>query len=302
MASQTDMLRFHRNIKLDNYDENQTLREKRDIVLQRLRDRGLRFDFFNQGSYAMGTGVLPIDGDFDIDVGLNIRLPAGSSVTPTQLKRFVFDAAQWPNQIVEWRRNCIRVQWVRQGEAMYHVDLACYLETSGGLLRAVGKEHSQANLVEWDACDPKALIAMLSNLPTPEANAQRRRVIRALKRWKDVNFQATGNARPPGVAITALVLQHFQPLPYASATEGQMDDLGALSHVVDRLLASILYYGPKPLRVNLPVPPGNDILAKQTAEQQQQLIAKLHQLQTALHRAKLGEDHALAAQLGSAWR
>lgn len=297
---QTDMLRFHRNIKLDNYDENQTLREKRDIVLQRLRDRGLSFAFFNQGSYAMGTGVLPIDGDFDIDVGLIIKLPAGSSVTPTQLMRLVFDGAQWPNQQVEWRRNCIRVQWIRRGEPAYHVDLACYLETSRGLLRAVGREHSRADLVDWDACDPTALVAVLSNLPTPEANAQRRRVIRTLKRWKDVNFQPTGNARPAGVAITALVLSHFQPLPHASATEGQMDDLGALSDVVDRLLSPIQYNGARRLRAILPVPPGNDILEKQTDEQQRQLIAKLQQLQAALRNARRGDTRALAMQLGSA--
>jgi hypothetical protein len=300
MATQTDMLRFHRNIKLDNTDENQTLREKRDIVLQRLRDRGLRFDFFNQGSYAMGTGVVPLDGDFDIDVGLIVR-QVSTDCTPTQLKRLVFDAAQWPNQQVTWHQNCIRVPWIKQGEPIYHVDLACYLETPGGLMRAVGKQHAQADQVKWEACDPLALVKMLSDGSTPEANAQRRRVIRYLKRWKDVNFQATGYARPPGVAITALVLANFQPVPYAPAREGEMDDLGALSHVVDRFLASILFYGPKPLRVNLPVTPRNDLLAKQTDEQQRQLVAKLEQLRAALVTAKGVDDRALAAQLGSAW-
>ncbi|MBL8616779.1 MAG: hypothetical protein JNM72_14295 [Deltaproteobacteria bacterium] len=304
MASQTDMLRFHRNIKLDNYDENQTLREKREIVLKRLRERGLRFEPFNQGSYAMGTGVLPLEsdptGDYDIDVGLRFGGPEVMSMTPTQLKQLVFEAASWPNQIVLWRKNCIQVQWVAQGKPLYHVDLACYRVTTYGLERAVGKQHAQSDQVKWERSDPEALVKALSDL-APEANAQRRRVIRALKRWKDVNFQATGNARPPGVAITALVLAHFQPLPYASATEGQMDDLGALRHVVDQVLLPIQYYRSVRLRALLPVPPGNDILAKQTDEQQQQLIAKLGKLQAALNSAKRDDDRALAAQLGSAW-
>lgn len=302
MATQTDMLRFHRNIKLDNTDENKTLREKRDIVLQRLRDRGLRFDFFNQGSYAMGTGVVPIDGDYDIDVGLKVAVPPGTGQTPTALKKLVYDAAQWPNQQVTWQRNCIRVPWIKQGEPVYHVDLACYLGTSGGLQRAVGKQHSQADQVYWEACEPLALVAKLSDQPTAEANAQRRRVIRALKRWKDVNFQANGNARPPGVAITALVLQHFQARPTPTTTEGQMDDLGALEHVLSRIVAVAPRYAGGRLQAKLPVPPGNDTLSKQTDEQQRQLIQKLELLQAAIRLAQRGDDAALARQLGADWR
>jgi hypothetical protein len=259
----------------------------------------------NQGSYAMGTGVLPLDsdptGDYDIDVGLRFAGPEFTLMTPTQLKQLVFEAASWPNQTVLWRKNCIQVQWVAQGKPLYHVDLACYRVTTFGLDRAVGKQHAQSDQVKWERSDPEALVKALSNPPTPEANAQRRRVIRALKRWKDVNFQANGNARPPGVAITALVLQHFQPLPYASATEGQMDDLGALSHVVDQVLLPMKYSRIARLRAPLPVPPSNDTLEKQTDEQQRQLVAKLEQLQAALQSAKRGDDRALAAQLGSAW-
>jgi hypothetical protein len=60
---------FHEIIKLD--DENDTLREKRERVLTRLKD-GLEkifedkeetaptFSPFNQGSYAMSTGVIPL--------------------------------------------------------------------------------------------------------------------------------------------------------------------------------------------------------------------------------------------------
>jgi hypothetical protein len=302
MATQTDFLRFHRTIKLDNYDENQTLREKREIVLKRLRDRGLRFDAFNQGSYAMGTGVVPIDGDYDIDVGLKFTVPPGTNWTPTELKKLVFDAAQWSNQQVTWHRNCIRVPWVRQGESVYHVDLACYLDTPRGLQRAVGKQHSQADQVYWEPCDPLALVKLLSDGATPEANAQRRRVIRYLKRWKDVNFQANGYARPPGVAITALVLQHYSATPSPYVTEGQMDDLGALIRVVDQVLSPFRYSGGTRLRAYLPVPPGNDTLEKQTDEQQRQLVGKLDQLLTALRSARGGDDRALAAAFGPDWR
>ena len=58
---QTNFLKFHDNIKLDNFDENQALRDKRDMLiteLECLKDEDLpdgsgkfSFETKNQGSY-----------------------------------------------------------------------------------------------------------------------------------------------------------------------------------------------------------------------------------------------------------
>ena len=73
---QSEFLTFHDKIKLS--EENQELRNKRDILLNKLRknisDKAASFTTFNQGSYAMGTGIKPDDGDFDIDVGLKFDI------------------------------------------------------------------------------------------------------------------------------------------------------------------------------------------------------------------------------------
>ena len=79
---QTYFNRFHDTIRR-NYDDSSILRGKRDLLLRDLRE-GLRryaqnhnvkiprFEHFNQGSYAIGTGIEPLLGeDYDIDVGLN---------------------------------------------------------------------------------------------------------------------------------------------------------------------------------------------------------------------------------------
>ncbi|NOZ79299.1 MAG: hypothetical protein GXP48_09025 [Acidobacteria bacterium] len=70
---------FNENIRLKQYSENEVPRKKRDIVLDKLKT-GLqrvfegkeeppsRYRTFNQGSYKLGTGVKPLDGDYDIDV------------------------------------------------------------------------------------------------------------------------------------------------------------------------------------------------------------------------------------------
>lgn len=71
---QRQFIQFDDAIRLRHFDENATLREKRDAVLDRLRD-GLvslrkegskvpRFEWFLQGSYEMGTGVHPAEGDY----------------------------------------------------------------------------------------------------------------------------------------------------------------------------------------------------------------------------------------------
>lgn len=65
MNLQKEFIEFHDNIRLD--DENETLREKRDILLNKLNknisEEAASYTHFNQGSYAMGTGVKPEDGD-----------------------------------------------------------------------------------------------------------------------------------------------------------------------------------------------------------------------------------------------
>ena len=79
---QNEFLDFDGKIKL-SYDENAELREKRDILLRKLKDNicgeSAPFISFNQGSYAMKTGIKPDSGDYDIDVGLRFSLKRSDS-------------------------------------------------------------------------------------------------------------------------------------------------------------------------------------------------------------------------------
>ncbi|WP_149847198.1 cyclic GMP-AMP synthase DncV-like nucleotidyltransferase [Paenibacillus sp. 37] len=63
---------FHDSIKLS--DESTILKEKRDIIIERLSEKmpaaAKSYTTFNQGSYAMKTGIKPLDGkNYDIDLG-----------------------------------------------------------------------------------------------------------------------------------------------------------------------------------------------------------------------------------------
>ena len=87
---------FHSAICFDEDDEKATLREKRDIIIKALKDNlgddVPSFTNFNQGSYSMHTGVVPLDGNFDIDVGLVFDCDQNKFPDPVVLKKKVRDA------------------------------------------------------------------------------------------------------------------------------------------------------------------------------------------------------------------
>lgn len=85
---QSEFIKFHDTIKLS--DENDTLCQKREILLNKLRqnisEEAASYKHFNQGSYAMGTGIKPDDGDYDIDVGLKFQIKKEDYEDPVQVK------------------------------------------------------------------------------------------------------------------------------------------------------------------------------------------------------------------------
>ena len=105
---------FHKAICLDDDDEKATLREKRETIIKALRanlgDDVPAFTNFNQGSYSMHTGVVPLDGNFDIDVGLIFDCNQDKYPDPVVLKKKVRDAIDTNFRTVEIRRPCVTVK------------------------------------------------------------------------------------------------------------------------------------------------------------------------------------------------
>lgn len=231
---------FHEEIRLTDADHNAVLREKRDRVLTRLRDnlkaQRRTFTMFNQGSYAMSTGIQPLDGDYDIDVG--VIFEGSHRPEPMAVKQWVYDGVYGHTGKVLWKHPCITVQYQRAGEAVYHVDLPVYWRDGWGrLYLARGKQHSGAAHREWREEDPKAFIERVKSYGSGEGRKQFRRTIRALKRWRDVHFPSHGAAAPVGVGLTVLALQGFQPHhnTFFSPSDSDYDDLAALIAFVETL-------------------------------------------------------------------
>ncbi|WP_143133009.1 cyclic GMP-AMP synthase DncV-like nucleotidyltransferase [Pseudoduganella namucuonensis] len=275
--------RFHNAIKLDADDEQRKLREKREVLLRSLAD-GLPQDFpkfahFVQGSYAMRTGVVPLDGNYDIDVGLIFECTEREFPDPVALKRRVRDALAGYGRTVDIRRSCVTVTYIRNGRPDYHVDLALYVRgKSGSLLLAKGREFSGADQCKWVQAFPKELTAYILGRFSGGEQAQFRRCVRYLKRWRDHRFNSDG---PISIALTVAAAHWFQP---KHGPDGKPSDLEALHALVKKMLeksgAALGVAGR--VIIKIPGPGGCDLMAGMTNRKMAGFRERLSELDRAL--------------------
>lgn len=295
---------FHEKIKLKQFDENQTLREKRDIVLDKLRSRlktifeekdepAPIYETFDQGSYKIGTGVVPLDSDFDIDVGVSFKVKKDDYPDPVEVKKWVYDALNvHPHKKVDMRRSCVTVFYQKDDEPVYHVDLAVYSDEScnadGKKYLAKGKLNSAAENKLWVVSDPKGLADKVGDKYSGDDKSQFIKVIRYLKRWKDFNFSSNGNAAPIGMGLTISASNWFSPNKTYDglANKYKYDDLKATRGVVKGMLDN---FGER-LKVYLPVEPYSELFEKMTENQMANLKEKLNCLLEALDSAAAEVD------------
>lgn len=272
---------FHDRIAQRREHEKAVLAEKRKRILTRLAD-GIaaqrkdgasipKYRTINQGSYPMGTGVKPLDGDYDLDVAVLFEMTSAKCPDPVAAKLWVHKAIDGHTKEVRVREPCVTVFYQQQGEPVYHLDFAIYAENGAVPQLARGKIGSAPPAKRWEDSDPQGLLKFASDrFAHLDDDGQCRRIIRATKRWKDVNFPREGHAAPRGIALTAAALKWFVPCvardPVANTT--RPDDAKALRNFAERLLSEFRQTpsGPR-LQVHLPVAPGNDLFSKMTDAQ-----------------------------------
>ena len=299
---QTKFNEFHQAIKID-FDDNSPLRDKRNLIVNDLKyglkkaflNQGYRpptFEYFNQGSYDLATGVEPLVGDdYDIDVGIIFNF-SKNDYRPVQVKEWVYYALKTGTRTVEIKRPCVRVQYHQNGAKWFHVDLAIYSLNKdywGNEINHIAKGFigSSENNKFWELSEPFKLKEILkSKIPDDLDREQLRRIIRYLKRWKDYNFSSTGRERPTGIALTACCYNLFTPQKdyiYNSSTYTyayQYNDLEALLNVVNGIINMFTFNNK--ISIKLPVQPYNDLFEKMTINQMILLRMKLINLRDAL--------------------
>lgn len=274
--------KFHKTIKLDRFKENQTLRDKRDAVICKLKERlpavferhgedVPEFEVRDQGSYEMGTGVIPLNGDFDIDQGIYVKVPTSVYGDPVELKERIYEALKGHTKKVRIRRPCVTVWYQRDGEHIYHVDLAIYSDgeanADGKSRIAMGKEHSGEEYRYWELSDPPGLTKEMFSRFEGKDRGQFRRGVRYLKRWVDYKFPPDGNAAPIGIGLTVAAyywLKVEKECVDFFAGKYEYDDLKALRQFTRQMLnhfRRVSHDGEfvDRLVVKLPVDPQNDL-------------------------------------------
>lgn len=286
-AIQSQFDEFHSKIKLDDDDERATLRQKRETLVSDLREKlseGVpAFTAFNQGSYAMNTGTVPLDGNYDIDVGLIFECKRDKYNDPVELKKKVRDALTRANRTVDIRRPCVTVTYMRDGNPEYHVDLAIYAQRNDNALDlAMGKENSEEDKRFWQVSDPQGLTDLIIKRFNGGEAAQFRRCIRYLKRWRCHKFSNGG--APLSIALTVAAYRWFLP---SQELSGKFVDMAALKNLTTAMLNNFSMTwceeaSAERLRIELPVTPNSDLMAKLTNAQMNTFKERLNTLRDEL--------------------
>lgn len=290
---------FDKKIKLD-YKGDKNLKEKQILLLRNLKE-GInkafsdtnppRYEFFNQGSYLLQTGVKPIgrEDDYDIDIGLQFYFHR-NKFTAKDCKMRIVEALKHPTRGIKRRRSCVTIQYIEDQEKAFHVDLAIYAHQScnNGHSYLAQAPVSDADDV-WVVSEPLKLKAVLENrlgtykYDTEDKN-QFLRVIRVLKRWKDVKFPSDDSSRPTGIAMTICAWKWFE----IYKNEAQYNDLSALEYLTSQMLTAFKKEN-KPF-IALPVKPNNDLFEKMNTNGHQNFIKELEKLNDVLKSVKEMND------------
>lgn len=304
MTLQTQFEKFNKNIRMD-YSVNQELASKRDILLNKLRknDDLPSFKELNQGSYAMKTGVKPLENkDYDIDVGLRFNVNKDDN-KPLELKEKICDILEEHTEYgAVIKQPCVTVTYKKDGDIAYHVDLVVYsyedkTNTNSQLYLARGKKNSNEENKRWEEADPIGLINEIMNKFSDKDKEQYKRVIRYLKRWKNKNFSSDGNNEPPGIGITLLAYEKFQPkytITDLVTLSKTYDDLDALIYLTNQIKNMFSYeeFDSKNnrelyrIKLELPVTPRTDVFCKMTNIQMTNFKEKIEKLEKSLKEVK----------------
>ncbi len=288
MSVQSQLKKFNETIKLD-YDVKSELIEKREILLNKLRDSGKLPSFveINQGSYAMNIGVEPLDKEFDIDVGLRFSVNK-DDYEPMELKNIIYDVLNSHTYYgAKIKKPCVTITYKKNNEPAYHVDLVVYVyddksDKKSQMYMARGIPSNEDSQF-WEKADPSGLVNFIKNAVENEVEKEQfRRIIRYLKRWKNLRFVNIGNAEPPSIGITLLVVDSFK--------YSDNDDLTSLLNVVKHIKSEFKHIELTPsnelvyrIKCNLPrslnFETEMDIFKKMSGVQMKDFKAKIDKLE-----------------------
>lgn len=275
---------FHDRIALTS-GKKSALRKSRDAIRARIRSHfseSLKLKvpkFLGQGSYAMGTTVNPLDGEFDIDDGVYLQHLDNKDnskwPTPETVHSWLVKAADGhTNEKPVDKQRCVRVQYAGQ----YHLDLPPYAELNVEYMLA--EKGSRG----WHRSDPLGLTLWFRETVKLRGE-QLRRIVRYLKAWADFQSGRRGKM-PSGLILTVLAVENYRG--------DERDDL-CLANTVRSILAATAQV----LHVYNPIDSEEELTARLSPEQKARFQEAISALASDAAAAVETEDSEKASKL---WR
>lgn len=168
---------FDEELKLSDTKKG-SLRTSRDSlrkkVAKKFKEKGYDVKPHEQGSFAMGTIITPLDGDFDIDDGTYMLVDEEPKETIATLHRWVKEAAKDHTGKDPIDKNpCVRVLFADG----YHVDLVIYYKSENGDSFLAHKRDG------WVVSNPPKFMKWFTE--QTDEKGQLKRLVRYFKAWGD---------------------------------------------------------------------------------------------------------------------
>ncbi|CAG2145545.1 CBASS cGAMP synthase [Cupriavidus plantarum] len=256
-----------------------------------LGKKGYPISTWLQGSYKYGTLIKPVrkGEEYDVDVGLYFgwhQKAGGAWPSPVQLRQWVQDELVRHSKtnrdirsIEEPKERCSRVIYAEQ----FHIDTPTYH------LDTVTQERRLACLSnKWEASDPKGIYVWFRDALPVDERELLRRLIRYLKAWAAITFDALPDARPSSIVLTVVATQVFQGLR-PMGVQGMADD-DALATLVRGMYGRFVESSRVPNPVNR-----DEDLNRIPRGGWNVFLGKLNALMEAGDAAQVAEDEASAA-------
>ncbi|MGP9799445.1 nucleotidyltransferase domain-containing protein [Rheinheimera sp. NSM] len=245
MPIQTHFNKFDNKIYLTSHSEGYKKAKEKDLsifddIKIAFKEAGYPIiDTFMQGSFAVNTAINSLDGDFDIDRAIVIDSETAPTdpVAPKQIIKNVLVKRNFKEPRI--KKPCVTADYQ---SVNLHIDYTVYKKEASFFgdthYLAVGKNGSGDNHKSWSESDQKGLIEWIDSVDEYVFGAvikrkQLKRLIRYIKRWRDVNFSADVKKKIFSIGLTVMIKEQYAPNSFSSEVD---DDLTALKNTIDSIL------------------------------------------------------------------
>ena len=227
-------------------------------------------EFKGQGSFTMGTIIKPLNGEYDIDIGVYLRgygpwrenWPRPETASSWLVKALYNHTSIKPIN----KAKCVRLKYQplsSNREVGYHVDLPIYCEYHNLLNEKITRIAINGESQWSQKTDPTGFSNwFVTKCKTNSSDKnQLIRLVKYIKAWKD---HVRGNSKfPSGMALTIIIAENYVP--------DKRDDI-AFKETIRRAYNNLylgfnLIFDTDSVQVNSPVVPWNDTLENLTRDQ-----------------------------------